>query len=282
MPDEARTLPLFDDRPMMADDPDDTRHLPPVSGATDTSTIQPPPPPVGTGALVRLAWPLLALLARLAGGATPADPERLKAEAAELVRGFERNALSAGTEPRLISATRYTLCTAIDEAVSLADPAAANLWARGSLLSLFHNETWGGEKVFVLMDRALAQPDRYGDLLELCHIVLVLGFQGKYRLERDGTAKVDALRERLFDALRPRFGDRPAFPAVGQRPTGRQGRRLIHYVPVWTVAVVCLLISAVLFAWFDYQVKTEAAQVAAAINQVSGTTSQGTIPGAVR
>jgi type VI secretion system protein ImpK len=276
MADDVQPLPLFDDRPMPADDPDDTRRLPPVAEpAVGPRTIEPPPAPTGAGALVRLGWPLLALLARLAGGGAPADPERLKAEAAGLIREFERAALADGIEPRLISASRYTLCTALDEAVTLADPAAANVWARGSLLSLFHNETWGGEKVFILTERALAEPDRYADLLELCHLVLVLGFQGKFRRERDGTAKVDALRARLFEALRPRYGDRPPFPAAARRTAARPGRRIIHYVPVWSVAVVCLLLSALVFTWFDYQLKSGARHVAASIREVSGPAAGG-------
>ena len=273
MAEEDRSLPLFDDHAMPGAASDGTRRLPPASGADGARHgVEPPPAPSGSGQLVRLAWPALAVLTRLAAGGTPTDPERLKVEAAALMRAFERAALADGVEPRLISATSYTLCTAIDEAVILADIAAANVWARGSLLGLLHNETWGGEKVFILAERALSQPERYADLLELFHLVLVLGFQGKFRRERDGTAKVDALRGRLFDVLRPRFGDRPGFPVIAARPPAeRPGRRLIHYVPIWSVAVVCLLLSAVVFTVLDYQLQGSAHQVATAIQTVSAT-----------
>lgn len=265
-------LPLFDNSAPAAGDDDATRRLPPP-GALQAAggDIRPPPAPLGSGQIVRLAWPLLALLARLAAGGAPADPEHLKMETARLIRRFDRAALGDGMAPDLVSAARYMLCTAIDEAITLADPAAAAMWARGSLLGLFHNETWGGEKVFAMAERALAEPDRFIDLLELCHLILLLGFQGRFRRERDGTAKVDALRARIFDALGARRGGRPVFPAAVTPVLGRRpGGKLVHYVPVWPVAVVCLLISAVIFTWFDYRLQTEVGQVAAAIADVSG------------
>lgn len=255
-------LPLFDDAPMPAGANDGTRRLTPAS-APRAAALAPPPAPAGSGQLVRLAWPVLAVLMRLAAGAAIADAGRLKTETVALLRQFERQAQADAVEARLIAATTYTLCTAIDEAAVLADPATANLWTHGSLLSLLHNETWGGEKVFILAERALAEPQRYADLLELCHWVLVLGFQGRFRRERDGTAKVDALREQIFDALRPRFGDKPRLAAItADAPARQAGGRLIHYVPIWSVAVVCLLLSAVIYAALDYRLRSDAGGVA--------------------
>ncbi|MBS0558698.1 MAG: type IVB secretion system protein IcmH/DotU [Proteobacteria bacterium] len=270
MADGDRPLPLFDERPGEDDEADATRPLPEMPAEGLPRSVEPPPAPPGAGQLVRLAWPALALLTRIAAGATPADPERLKAESLNLLRAFERVAPADGVETRIVSASSYILCTAIDEAVGQADPAAAAVWSRGSLLSILHNETWGGERVFALADRALAEPDRFGDLLELFHLVLVLGFQGRFRRERDGTAKADALRGRIFEALRPRIGSRPVFPAEGTRPPARAPRgRLVRYVPIWSVAVVCLLLSSALFAWLDYRVRNSAESVAAAIREIS-------------
>ena len=50
-------------------------------------------------------------------------------------------------------------------------------WARLSLLVMFHNETWGGEKVFQLLARLAEDPAGNRDLLELMHVVLALGFE---------------------------------------------------------------------------------------------------------
>ncbi len=204
-------------------------------------------------------------------------PERLKEAAAEQIRAFEQAALSAGLDARQIAIARYTLCTAIDEAVVTTGWGAESGWALRSLLSIFHGETWGGEKVFTFIERALAVPNRTDGLLQLFHMVLVLGFQGKFRLERDGTAGVDALRERLFETLRPHYGQRPAFPEAAKEPAAR-ARRLLRYVPVWSVALLCVLLSAVVFAWLDYELKHSADAVALQFDAVASPSSGAASP----
>jgi len=216
MPDGPSSLPLFDniERP----EPDDAPTVRVTAASDETIAARPllePPAPIGSGRLVRCAWPLLSLLARIVAGTSVSDPEQLKSGAAALIHQFERVALADGVNAREVNAARYVLCTAIDEAVLTSPRGGSSEWKNASLLSMFHNETWGGEKLFTLIDRALQDSQQYGDLLELCHFVLLLGFQGKFRLERDGSAQVDALRRRLFDVLRPRSGatartDRPA------------------------------------------------------------------------
>jgi type VI secretion system protein ImpK len=275
MPDEALHLPLFGEGAGNDAEEDDTRRLsgrPADPSSALGDDIHAPPAPIGSGAFVREAWPLLSLLARLRLGASAPNPESLKTALAAQIRTFDEKALAAGLNPRQVSTARYALCTALDETVSTSAWGERSDWAQASLLSTFHGETWGGEKVFALIERALADPRRYTDLLELFYFVLTLGFQGKFRLERDGTASVDALRDRLFDALRHGVGARPTVPTPPREPIGRRVR-LIRYLPVWTVAALCLLLSLLIFAWLDYQLKSHAQDVAHLFNAVAATTT---------
>lgn len=269
MPDGPSSLPLFDniERP----EPDDAPTVRVTAASDETIAARPllePPAPIGSGRLVRCAWPLLSLLAQIVAGTSVSDPEQLKSGAAALIHQFERVALADGVNAREVNAARYVLCTAIDEAVLTSPRGGSSEWKNASLLSMFHNETWGGEKLFTLIDRALQDSQQYGDLLELCHFVLLLGFQGKFRLERDGSAQVDALRRRLFDVLRPRFGTPTPVPVPQPEQIGRRAR-LIHYVPVWVVGAVCLLLAAILLGWFGYRLQTDAARVAEQIDALS-------------
>jgi len=271
MPDQARHLPLFGEAGEGLGEEDDTRRLPGVAGTDARASpagLKPPPAPAGSGALVRCAWPLLAALARLRQGASASDPEALKAAIAAQIRAFEQAALAAGLDPRQVSAARYTLCTAIDEAVSTSAWGDRSEWAAASLLSIFHGETWGGEKVFTLIERALEEPRRYADLLELFSFVLALGFQGKFRRERDGTASVDALADRLFDALRRRFATRAPLPTPVRESIGRRAR-LIRYVPVWAVGAVCLLLSLAVLAGLVYRLDGQSQVVVRSLDQVA-------------
>lgn len=262
------TLPLFDGRTTPETDEAPTVRFAAGAPAPPNDPPQPPPAPAGSGRLVQAAWPLLSLLARIAAGSAPANTEQLKTGSAGLVRDFERVAMAEGTNPREVAAARYVLCTALDEAVLVSPWGASTGWNNSSLLSAFHNETWGGEKVFTLIERALADPAQYADLLELCHFVMLLGFQGKYRLARDGSAQADALRRRLYDLLHARLGAPAAIP-VPQPEVARRRGRITPYVPVWSVAAVCTLIAAVVFGWLDYRLSSESNAVAGVVRDLS-------------
>src|SRR5574338_117498 len=79
------------------------------------------------------------------------DPVALRDTLAEGVRAFERKAAQLGVESRNIIAARYILCTFLDETAAGTPWGGSGVWGRNSLLVMFHNETWGGEKVFQLM-----------------------------------------------------------------------------------------------------------------------------------
>lgn len=269
MPSEAGPLPLFRMRSTAEQDEAPTVRIP--TGASEqpvVDLVQAPSAPAGSGQIVRCAWPLLALIGRLIAGAIPEAVDQFRIGAVSSVRDFERTALAAGINAREVAAARYVLCTALDEAVLTSRWGATAGWDSGSLLSQFHNETWGGEKVFTLIERALRDPQQYGDLLELCHFVMVLGFQGKYRLERDGSAQADALRRRLYDTLRPRFGAITPLPVP--LPASAPGKgRMFRYVPVWVVGAVCLLIFTLTFAALNYKLKVESQAVAKTLDSLA-------------
>ena len=75
-------------------------------------------------------------------------------------------------------AASYCICAAIDEAVLAGLETIENSWASETLLCSFHNDTWGGERVFEIYDQARleSQPD----LVELIFMLLSLGFTGKF------------------------------------------------------------------------------------------------------
>ncbi|MDP0699606.1 type IVB secretion system protein IcmH/DotU, partial [Klebsiella pneumoniae] len=73
------------------------------------------------------------------------------------------------------------LCTFIDETALGLGWNQDNGWVKQSLLVHFHNESWGGEKVCVLIERLLGEPKRYLDLLEFIYLCLCLGYRGHYK-----------------------------------------------------------------------------------------------------
>jgi type VI secretion system protein ImpK len=223
-----------------------------------------PPAPAGSGRIVRLAWPLVAIMARIVAGATCQDLDGTKRAIVGLLQEFEQSALGEGVAAREVAAARYTLCTAIDEAVVQTPWGQSSDWSGNSLLATIFAETWGGEKVFLIIDRALADPAAYGELIELCHFVLLLGFQGRYRLVRDGTAQVDAIRDRLLETLRPRLGSLPSLPVPAPATLGRT--HLVRFLPIWMMATICLLLASLVFAGLSIDLHRDSRQTAGIID----------------
>ncbi len=202
--------------------------------------------------LIAAATPLLLLAARLRGLAQPTDASALRTAAGEAVRRFDADARAAGSTAETVLGARYVLCTALDEAVANTPWGVQSGWNKQSLLVQFHNETWGGEKVFQLLARLAQDVPTHRPLLELIYCVLALGFEGRYRVLDNGRAQLEAVRQRLAELIRK---DRPALEAdlsPHWRGQGLIGQALGHAVPVWIVGAGLLLVLSV--AWFGARV----------------------------
>jgi type VI secretion system protein ImpK len=124
----------------------------------------------------------------------------LRTSLAQGIRDFAARAAAQGIAPERVMASRYVLCTMIDEAASDTPWGGSGTWGRHSLLAMFHNETEGGEKVFQLMARLAEKPAENRDLLELIYAAITLGFEGRYRVLENG-------RDRLAQILKKERGD---------------------------------------------------------------------------
>lgn len=212
-------------------------------------------PAHGINPIVAAASPLLNTVAQIRATLENPDPEALRARLVEAVRAFERKAAQAGIEPRKLVAARYVLCTFLDEAATSTPWGGSGAWARQSLLVSFHNETWGGEKVFQLLARLAEDPAGNRDLLELMHVVLALGFEGRFRVQADGPTQLVRLRERLHTLLREQRGDfeRDLSPHWVGRPMQRQP---LSRLPVWIAFALAGVLAAGLFLFLSGRLNT--------------------------
>ena len=177
----------------------------------------------GANPLLQAAVPLLVLAGRLRGQIANADVESLRRQAIQEIRGFEERARRAEVPPEDVLAARYALCTAIDEAVLNTPWGAQSDWSSQSLLVTFHREAAGGEKFFQILDRVSGEPQRYLALLELLYVCLSLGFEGRYRLDERGPARLAEVREALYQRIEGlREG---AEPELSPRWKGVEDRR---------------------------------------------------------
>ncbi|MFG6847187.1 DotU family type VI secretion system protein [Burkholderia pseudomallei] len=201
----------------------------------------------GTNPLVAAANPLLNLVPQIRSTVHHPNPAWLREHLVVEIRQFEERAQQAGVASEAIIGARYCLCTALDEAAALT-PWGGSVWSSHSLLVSFHNETWGGEKFFHLLERLSQQPRQHLDLLELLYFCLALGFEGRYRVLDNGRAQLDAVRRQLAQTIRSVRGEfDPALSPHWRDVVTRDVTRRFT-VPLWVCVALALLVGFGVFA----------------------------------
>ena len=202
--------------------------------------------------LVSAAARLLVLIGRLRNMVQPPNVPALRASTADAVNQFDAAARRAGISNDSVLAARYVLCTALDEAVANTPWGVQGGWSKQSLLVQFHNESWGGEKVFQLLAKLAQDVPTHRQLLELIYSVLALGFEGRYRVIDNGRSQLDAVRQRLADLIAK---DRPPVEAELSPHWRGQGAgtvRLRHSLPLWVFGAAFALLLAL--SWFGLRI----------------------------
>jgi type VI secretion system protein ImpK len=178
------------------------------------------------------------------------DIEELRTRLEAEVRGFEAQALASDIEHSQALAARYVLCTAIDESITTSRMGESGGWSRLALLSTFHNETWGGEKFFQILDRCMQQPARNLYLLEMMYLLLSLGFEGKFRVFDRGPIALESLRDKIYRQIRLLRGE-PSPDLCKKVETNTVKDKLYAYIPLWLVACGLIFCLSVTFFGFS-------------------------------
>lgn len=215
--------------------------------------------------LVEAAAPLLLLAGRLRGQIAPADTEGLRRQVMQEIGAFEERARRLEIPAEDVLAARYALCTVVDEAVLNTPWGAQSGWAGHSLLVTFHREASGGEKFFQILDRVSGEPQRYLALLELLYVCLALGFEGKYRLDQQGAARLAEIRQNLYRRIESLHDG--AEPELSPRWKGVEDRRnaVLRFVPLWVIAAACTAVLLGTYIYFDSKLSAQAEPVNAAL-----------------
>ncbi|WP_226858497.1 DotU family type VI secretion system protein [Diaphorobacter aerolatus] len=207
--------------------------------------------------LVSAAGRLLVLLGKMRTLVQQPDVGALRASTVAALQRFDGDARASGASNETVLAARYVLCTAIDEAVANTPWGTQSGWNKQSLLVQFHNETWGGERVFQLLSRLAQDPAKHLDLLELIYSVLALGFEGRYRVVDNGRSQLDGVRARLAEIIRK---NRPAHDpqlSLHWQGAGASVRRASDSVPLWVIGSGLLLLLTLVWLglriWLNHQ-----------------------------
>lgn len=211
-----------------------------------------PPETNGLNPLVAAANPLLDLVPQLRATLQHPDPTGLRDFLAQGIRTFEARAQATGVSQQKIIAARYALCTLLDETAASTPWGGSGNWARHSLLVMFHNEAWGGEKFFQLLSKLAEDPAANRDLLELMYVCLALGFKGRYQVLVNGKSSIDTLRERLAQMLRKQQGEYERALSPHWQGVSVRRKTLFTALPLWVALGALGLLMLGAYFGFNY------------------------------
>ncbi|WP_176080642.1 type IVB secretion system protein IcmH/DotU [Paraburkholderia tropica] len=212
-------------------------------------------------ALVNGALPLFGLVIRLRKLGHYDDVEKLYGTVRDQIAALDEEIHGLGYDGATQLAFRYSLCTFIDEAVMSTPWGSHSIWAARSLLSNFHNETWGGEKFFTVLSRMLMDPRKYRDVLEFKYLCLCLGFRGRYGLQHNQSEALQALIAKLHGTLRGLRGDAPDTLTEARNHVASRRYLMGWSWPWWTPWLSALAVLALVYTLYAVSLHSTADEV---------------------
>ncbi|WP_337877734.1 type IVB secretion system protein IcmH/DotU [Caldimonas sp.] len=210
---------------------EDTELMPPAEAPSGA--------PVQTGKLVDLLYEGFYLVFLLKNRHSPADATTLREKLKEFLAEFERHSIQLDASAEDVHLAKYAFCALVDETILTSGLKIREDWERQPLQLQFFGDQLAGENFFVHLERLRQQGSARLAALEVFHLCLLLGFQGKYLLE--GQEKLSYLTARLTDEITHMKGRKASF-APHWAPPDRVQHVLHTVIPPWMLAAgfVCL------------------------------------------
>ena len=219
--------------------------------------------------LIDAATPLLGLVIRIRRLADNGAVETLYQQVVDEVAAIDRELVEQGYDRPVVVAYRYVLCAFIDEAVLGTDWGAHSVWSHHSLLSRFHNETWGGEKVFAILARMEQEPARYRDMLSFIYLCLCLGFEGRYKVMENGRNEYDEIVRGLHEQLKALREEPDLAPLADARENVTPTRnRLRSGMPIWGIAGLFVAAMAGIYSLYNMALNERITDVLRVLDQL--------------
>jgi type VI secretion system protein ImpK len=218
--------------------------------------------------LVDAATPLIGMALRVRRLSSCDNVHDIYKQAVEEVKAIEVELTEAGYEHAVMLAYRYVLCSFIDEAVMSTTWGADSVWAEHSLLTRFHNETWGGEKVFTILTRLEGEPKRYKALLEFIFLCFCLGFEGRYKVMSNGREEYDKVIANLYEILRRLEEKEPEELTSATDHVMTTKYSLSRQIPLWVVFSGFFTAWIVVFIGYSVALHNKSTNVLEQLNQI--------------
>jgi type VI secretion system protein ImpK len=218
--------------------------------------------------VVNAAATLIAVFAKTRSTARHSDVGGLYQRLVNEIKSFESGLRDLNIKQEQLLSARYLMCSVLDEAVLNTPWGSESAWAQRTLLSVFHGETSGGEKSFLILDRLKQTPSENLDLIELFYICISLGFEGRYRVMNRGREGLDQIREELFSIIRRHRGEYERSLSPSWAGLGNMRNALTEYIPLWFLVALMLAILFFSYSGLRYWLYSTSTPVAEEISEL--------------
>ncbi|WP_332840093.1 type IVB secretion system protein IcmH/DotU [Stenotrophomonas sp. Iso1] len=205
------------------------------------------------------------LLLLMKRGQLPTDAEAFVQTVQKFLDGVERQSMRLGISSEDVYAGKYAFCAAIDEAILSQHSSLHEVWECNPLQLRLFGEHLAGEHFFDRLEELRRQGAARLPSLEVYHYCLLMGFEGKYRLE--GTEKLGYLTARLGDEIVYLKGKRHGF-APHALPPDSFRHQLRRVIPMWLPAALVGCFGVLAFFGLRMYMGHETQSQMAAFNDV--------------
>ncbi|HZV66127.1 MAG TPA: type IVB secretion system protein IcmH/DotU [Telluria sp.] len=188
--------------------------------------------------LVGLMYEGFYALFLLKNGCGPQDRDAFSEHMTQFLGEVDRKARQLGLQADDVEAAKYAFCAAVDEIILRSQYAIRDEWETRPLQLRLFGDQLAGEHFFQRLEDLRARGSAHLQALEVFHMCLLLGFQGKYAL--DGTDKLNYLCARLGDELARMRGKNRGFAPHVERPD-QITNKLRSDLSMWVLTAVFAL-----------------------------------------
>lgn len=221
-----------------------------------------------TNPLLASAASLLILLGRLRTGLVELQVAPLMEHVTREIDRFERDAVQAGVAPHDALVAKYALSGTADDIVQNLPGSDRGNWHQYSMVARFFHKRDSGVGFFQEAEKAMQDPVRNYNLLELMLVCLSLGFEGQFRTMPNGGVELARIRNAIHETLR-RVHPRPDEDiSVTWQPVLQDRGRRFAAIPVPAIFGAAALVVVGVMATLLTLINREGAEAAETLRQL--------------
>ena len=223
---------------------------------------------VGWNPLCDAATPLIGLIIRLRRLDHHHDVPALYQSVSNQITTIMEEVSQLEYDAGMLKAYSYSLCLLMDEVVMRTRWGKSSTWSARSLLSQFHEETWGGEKFFTVMNNMIPEAARYQHVLEFMYLCLIAGLKGKYGAHARGDYEIQKIISQLHGLLRPLRGETPKRLTDPLTNVAPRNYRIKRTWPLWTPWALAAVVLTVAYTIYTIRLNAITKEVLASLDKI--------------